>query len=170
MESRLAESVSKQGVHLRSIPFSHPDAARLVADIQAEYVTIYGGGDDTPMALDEFDPPSGDFLAAYAEDLPVAMGGWRFRPDVQVFAGARAAEIKRMYVVPSRRGTGLAQLMLTSLEDSARAAGADVMVLETGRPQLAAVALYARAGYTDAGARFGHYADSEHAIYLAKRL
>lgn len=147
---------------------------RLVVDVQAEYTTIYGGGDDTPMDLTEFDPPHGAFLLAYDPATPseraVAMGGWRLRPDVEVLGGVTAAEIKRMYVVPSHRGTGLAPVMLRALEDSARESGADVMVLETGRPQEAAVALYLRAGYLDAGLRFGHYADEEHAIYLGKRL
>lgn len=169
----LAEPASQPTITLQQVSFAHPEVQRLVVDVQAEYTTIYGGGDDTPLDLTEFDPPSGAFLLAYeavSGDQAVAMGGWRFRPDVRVLGGVRAAEIKRMYVVPSHRGTGLAPLMLGALEDSALVAGADVMVLETGRPQAAAVALYLRAGYVDAGHRFGHYAHEEHALYLGKPL
>lgn len=152
------------------VSFSHPDVQRLVLDIQAEYVEIYGGGDETPMDLHEFDPPNGAFLVGYDAAEPITMGGWRLRGDVAALGGVKCAEVKRMYVVPSRRRDGLALLTLGRLEDSARHAGADVMVLETGRPQHGAVALYNRAGYVDAGLRFGFYADSEHAVYLARRL
>ena len=157
-------------ISFRAVPFGHPDVQRLVVDIQAEYVEIYGGGDDTPLDLNELDPPNGAFLVAYDDGEPIAMGGWRFRPDVEALGGLRAAEVKRMYVVPTRRRQGVARIMLSNLEDSARAAGADVMVLETGLPQRGAVALYSSAGYVDAGLRFGFYADNDHAIYLGKRL
>jgi ribosomal protein S18 acetylase RimI-like enzyme len=47
--------------------------------------------------------------------------------------------------------------VLTHLEDSARAAGAEVMVLETGLAQPEAIAMYVAAGYQRIEA-FGHYA------------
>ncbi|MEZ5097761.1 MAG: hypothetical protein R2731_17780 [Nocardioides sp.] len=58
-----------------------PDVARLVAGLQAEYVVIYGGPDGTPMTPGEFQPPHGASWLPLGEE-PVAMGGWRFRPDV----------------------------------------------------------------------------------------
>lgn len=151
------------------MPFGHPDVQRLVAEVQAEYVQIYGAGDQTPLADGVFEPPDGIFLVAYAEGEPVAMGGWRVRPDVSEVIESTVAEIKRMYVVPERRGTGLARFMLTRLEGTAREAGLGMMVLETGQPQAAAVALYRSAGYTDT-VRFGYYADEEQAVYLGKPL
>lgn len=164
------EPTTGGSIRVKQVGFDHPDVQVLVAGVQAEYVEIYGGGDETPIDLHEFDPPNGAFLLVYDTGQPVAMGGWRLRPDIEALGGLRAAEVKRMYVVPARRRQGLAQLTLTSLEDSARGQGADVMVLETGLPQQGAVALYDSAGYVDAGTRFGFYADSEHAIYLGKRL
>jgi GNAT superfamily N-acetyltransferase len=142
----------------------------LVDSVQAEYTSIYGNGDETPFAADEFRAPHGDFYLAYDRESPLAMGGWRFRPDVIALGGSRAAEIKRMYVAPSRRGSGLAASVLAHLESTARDAGADLMILETGRPQRAAVAFYAKSGYRDAGVQFGFYAGHEHSMYLAKRL
>jgi ribosomal protein S18 acetylase RimI-like enzyme len=43
------------------------------------------------------------------------------------------------------------------------------MLLETGQPQIAAVALYRSSGYVDVE-RFGHYADSETALNLGRPL
>jgi GNAT superfamily N-acetyltransferase len=62
-----------------------------------------------------------------------------------------------MYVVPAARRSGLARLMLSHLEATARTAGAEVMILETGTAQPEAMALYEAAGYRPVEP-FGHYA------------
>ena len=149
--------------------FAHPDVRQLESAVQAEYVQIYGAGDQTPLADDMFEPPAGIFLLAYAGGEPIAMGGWRVRPDVTELVESAVAELKRMYVVPHRRGTGLARVLLSRLEITAREAGMGMMILETGQPQAAAVGLYRSAGYTDT-VRFGYYADVEQAVYLGKPL
>ncbi len=56
-------------------------------------------------------------------------------------------EIKRMYVVPRARGTGVAQAILAAVEDTAREMGAPRLVLQTGNRQQDAVRLYERSGY-----------------------
>jgi ribosomal protein S18 acetylase RimI-like enzyme len=45
----------------------------------------------------------------------------------------------------------------------------DWMLLETGRPQTAAIGLYRSSGYVDVE-RFGYYAASESALNLGRRL
>ncbi|SKB05120.1 GNAT family N-acetyltransferase [Aeromicrobium choanae] len=55
-------------------------------------------------------------------------------------------EIKRMYLMPSTRGTGLAARLLAEIEARAGAV-TDRVVLHTGERQRAAIALYARSGY-----------------------
>jgi GNAT superfamily N-acetyltransferase len=153
-----------------TVPFADPRVQRLVEEVQAHYVVIYGGRDDSPVDPAEFEPPHGLFALGTVEGQEVAMGGWRLRPDLtEVFDGARAAEIKRMYVAPAGRRKGYARGVLTFLEDTARGAGADLLVLETGTMQPDAIALYEANGYLPT-VRFGHYADSELARYFAKRL
>jgi putative acetyltransferase len=66
------------------------------------------------------------------------------------------AEVKRMYVRPAGRGSGVAQALLAHLETVARAAGAPWLRLETGVRQPAAVRLYEAAGFTPCSA-FGPY-------------
>ena len=95
--------------------------------------------DSTPFSAEEFAPPHGGFLVGYLDGRPVAMGGWRFAPYAAPAGADRAAEIKRMYVADAARGRGFGRTLLSALEDDARAAGADWMVLETGQPQIAAV-------------------------------
>jgi GNAT superfamily N-acetyltransferase len=80
-----------------------------------------------------------------------------------------SAEIKRMYVSASARGLGLARAMLAHLEQSARAAGAEVMVLETGLAQPEAIALYESSGYRPIPG-FGFYKDAAMSRCFARLL
>ena len=152
------------------MPFADPRVQRLVDEVQAHYVVIYGGPDDSPVDPTEFEPPHGVFALGTLDGSGVAMGGWRRRPDLStVFEGADVAEIKRMYVAPSGRRRGFARAVLAFLEDTAHRAGADLLVLETGTMQPEAITLYEASGY-EPTVRFGHYADSELSRYFAKRL
>jgi GNAT superfamily N-acetyltransferase len=149
--------------------FGDPVVQSLVAELQQEFVVRYGGPDETPLDVTMFDPPQGTFLLGLLDTEPVAMGGWRRRPDVVALGRSVAAEIKRMYVAPAGRRQGLARLLLAHLEATAAAAGADVMVLETGTAQPEAIALYESSGYV-AVAGFGHYAWSPKSRCYGKRL
>jgi GNAT superfamily N-acetyltransferase len=146
------------------VPYDHPDATRLIERVQRDYVTRYGGEDDTPVDPAEFAPPGGLFLVCYLGGVPVACGGWRGHRG-----GDRAAEVKRMYVLPLHRRQGLARALLAELERTARAAGRRRIILETGSRQPEALALYRAAGYTPV-ARFGRYADAPGAVHLGKVL
>ena len=146
------------GVRIERLPVTHPDAQLLVEAVQQEYVVRYGGRDDTPMVAAELAPPTGAFYVGYRDDVPVMTGAWRFRDDVERLGSRRPAEVKRMYVAPAARRQGLARLMLAHLEASARVAGAEVMIMETGTAQPEAMGLYLAAGY-ELIASFGHYQD-----------
>ena len=156
-------------LEIRQVRFTDPDAGILIEQVQAEYTLRYGGPDGTPLDPSMFDPPSGAFFVGYLGGAPAAMGGWRLRPDVAALGCARAAEIKRMYVAPSARRRGLARVVLDHLEGTARGAGADLMVLETGLKQPEAIALYTSSGYEPVEP-FGHYAWSPTARYYGKPL
>lgn len=77
-------------------------------------------------------------------------------------------EIKRMYLLPSTRGTGIAARLLTEIE--ARAATVtDRVVLHTGERQRAAIALYTRSGYEPVEV-YPPYDQVPESVCLAKRL
>ncbi|WP_372736832.1 GNAT family N-acetyltransferase, partial [Nocardioides sp.] len=154
----MPEPVAVAPTHLRieRVGYGHPDALLLIEEVQAEYVRLYGGPDNTPLDPAMFEPPGGSFYVGYLEDLPVATGAWRRRSDVEAFGTRNTAEIKRMYVVTSARGGGHARAMLAHLERTAAQAGAEAMILETGAPQVPAIGLYESSGYTLIPS-FGHY-------------
>jgi ribosomal protein S18 acetylase RimI-like enzyme len=144
------------------VGYGHPDAMRLIEEVQAEYVARYGGPDATPLDPLMFEPPSGSFFVGYLdfgrERRPVASGAWRAHDDVETFGTRRTAEIKRRYGATEARGRGLARTMLAHLERSAAASGAEAMILETGTAQPEAMALYESSGYTRIPS-FGYYKD-----------
>ncbi|MFC5290843.1 GNAT family N-acetyltransferase [Actinokineospora guangxiensis] len=145
--------------------YEHPDSAALIAEVQQEYVVRYGSPDDSPVDPAEFAPPLGLFLVGYADlgggETPVATGGWRSHGE--------KAEIKRMFVVTRARGRGYARQMLAEIETTAAAAGHRCLILETGRNQPEAIALYRDSGYTDIPA-YGYYAESPLSVHLGKAL
>jgi GNAT superfamily N-acetyltransferase len=158
-------------MHIRPVPFDHPDAVKLNDQVQAEYAERYGDdGDVTPLDALMFAPPLGLYLIAYDEqDRPVATGGWRTQDENDEAYADGDAELKRMYVIPEARGLGVARRILAALEDDARAAGRTRMVLETGSKQPEAVALYTSSGYEPC-AKFGHYRFHELSLCYAKAL
>jgi GNAT superfamily N-acetyltransferase len=146
---------------IRVVAYDDPVAAELVEEVQQEYVVRYGGRDGTPVDPAEFAPPKGLFLVGFLAETGVACGGWR--------SHGTDAELKRMYVRPSARGKGLARAVLAELERTALTAGHHRLLLETGRKQPEAVALYRSAGYTDVPP-FGYYAKTPLSIHLGKPL
>ena len=148
---------------------THPDAMRLIEEVQAEYVVLYGGPDESPIDAGEFEGPAGAFHVAYLGDVPVATGAWRRRAVPDGVDHGPCAEIKRMYVSPDHRGRGVARQVLALLEADAAAAGAATLVLETGIRQPEAISLYESSGYSRIPG-YGHYSGSELSRCFAKVL
>ena len=130
------------------VPADVPPASDLVAAMVAEMALVYGPIDvpGMPSATPaDFAPPHGTFLVGFDDDgAPVCGGGVKRLDD-------EAAEIKRMYVVPSARGRGLARVLLAALEDAARDLGYTVVRLDTGPRQPHAQRLYEASGYRPIG-------------------
>jgi len=167
-----ATSADRTGLDLRPTPFDHPDAVRLIAELQAVYEERYGDGDATPVDVGQFAAPHGFFVIGYAGDEAVACGGWRARDgddpdDPEPRPGD--AEIKRMYVAAAWRGHGFARATLAELERTAAAAGRTRAILETGVAQPEAIGLYLACGYAPIP-RFGVYRDHPDSRCYAKTL
>jgi GNAT superfamily N-acetyltransferase len=121
--------------------------AVLAQAMRDEIAVIYDGleldGEDMPRAgPNELHPPGGAFLVGCHDGQAVCCGGVK-RLDEHV------CEIKKMYVVPELRGTGLARRLLHALEQRARELGYDVARLDTGPKQTSAEGLYRSEGYVE---------------------
>lgn len=146
---------------IREVPFEHADSSMLRAAQQAELAMRYGTPDSEPGAR----PTATDmtvFFVAYMDGMPAGCAGLRQLSRDE-------AEIKRMYVTPAYRGTGLSTSLLAAVEQTGRDRGLSRLVLETGTLQPDAMRFYEREGY-DRIPNFGPYENSELSVCYSKAL
>lgn len=158
-------------IEIRPSRFGAPVAQKLVAEAQEELTQRYGSGDENPIESVQFDPPEGAFLIAWLDGEPVGCGGWRTISHFDEDSGLAedVAEIKRMYVVPKARNSGVATALLRALEDSARESGMRRVVLETGLAQPEAIAFYTKMGYQRIP-NYGYYKDYPDCVSFGRDL
>jgi GNAT superfamily N-acetyltransferase len=148
-------------IEARRIPAASPDALALVRAMVGELTVAYGPLTErqTPSATpDDLSPPGGCFVALYEDGHPVAGGGVK-RLDPEI------GEIKRMFVVPERRGAGLGRVLLSALEQAARDLGYARVRLDTGALQPGAEYLYRSSGYT----AIGNYNANDYASFWGEK-
>jgi putative acetyltransferase len=83
--------------------------------------------------------------------------------------GGGVAELKRFYVEPGHRGTGVADALITALVEHAAAHDVNVVRLETGDKQQAALSFYRRHGFAEVP-RFEPYLSSETSVCMQREL
>lgn len=148
-------------VELREVAFDHADSTMLRSAQRAELTARYGTPDSEPGPP----PTAADmtaFFVAYVDGMPAGCGGLRK-------LSADDSEIKRMYVTPAYRGTGIAVAVLATLEAFGSERGWSRLVLETGTLQPDAVRFYEREGFSRIP-NFGEYTDEPLSICYAKTL
>ena len=128
---------------LDRVDWGHEDAVRLRHAMTAEIRGLYAD-DPTSQNRDgrlDIDPASIVFTAVLRDgDEPIGHIALRRLGD--------DLEIKRMYVVPERRGGAVADQLLAEVEREARSIGVPRLILHTGDRQSAAVVFYRRHGYS----------------------
>lgn len=99
-------------------------------------------------------------LIAYEDELPLGCGAIKKYDTVTM-------EIKRMYVLPERRNKGIAGMILSELEQWAEELSYKKCILETGKKQPEAIALYIKHGYRTIP-NYGQYVGIENSICFEK--
>ena len=115
-------------------------AVRLREAQRTELDARYGTDDHEPGALPTAETVAVFLVARDAAGTALGCGGIRL-------LGPGSGEVKRMYVEPAARGTGVAAAILRALEDHARDLGITRLLLETGTGQPDAIRFYQREGY-----------------------
>lgn len=151
----------------RRTDLDDPNAALLVDHMVDHLLELYPDLDRCAARLDpdDFRPPQGGWILVELEGQPVACGGVR---ACGAF-GQAVAELKRIWVEPSARGSGVSRLLLAQCELLAQALGYREVVLDTGPLQVAAMRLYEASGYRKIP-NYGVNAASTFMISFAKSL
>ncbi|WP_421786377.1 GNAT family N-acetyltransferase [Hyphobacterium sp.] len=147
------------GVVVRYADPLNEDARALIAALDDELAGHYDDENNFPLAPEELvDDKTDFFMAETFSGEKIGTIALRREKDY--------AEIKRMFVAPAHRGQGAAQALLKAAHECAAQHGYEIVRLETGSYQTAAIRLYENAGYTRRPA-FGDYPpESEQNIYF----
>ncbi|ALG06714.1 GNAT family N-acetyltransferase [Kibdelosporangium phytohabitans] len=144
-------------------PWNDPAGEDLRLRQRAELDARYGTDDHEPGPL----PSATDvdvFLVAVETGTGQAVACGALRQ-----LDATSAEVKRMYVTPHMRGTGVATGVLRALEAAAVEHGWHTVRLETGNEQPDAIRFYSREGYREIPL-FGNYIGSTLSVCFERDL
>ena len=101
-------------------------------------------------------------IVCYEDEIAVGCGAFKeYEPTV--------AEIKRMFVLPEKRGKGIASTVLNALEIWAKENGFQHAILETSNQLTNAISLYQKSGY-EVIPNYGQYIDVESSVCMKKIL
>ena len=117
-----------------------PEAQQLIRELNDANVALYPGATIDAVDLSEFPSAGGYFVIAKVADEAVGCGGFRRVND-------QFAEMKRLFVRENVRRRGIARQIVRHLEAEIRRRGYQAIVLEAGRDDTAAIALYEAEGY-----------------------
>ena len=154
------------GITVEAVQTATDEVRDLIRELDDTLAALYVPEQQHGLSLDAIFQPDVRFFIARLDGVAVGCGG------VALFG--TFAEVKRMYVRDNARGRGIAQAVLARIEREAKESGRNLLCLETGDRQLAAIRLYERAGFQRCTA-FGDYGGMRpHAIatsiFMEKRL
>lgn len=138
------------------------DAMELIAELDAHLIPLYPPESHHGFNVDKLLQEAVAFFVMRHERVLAGCGG------IKLF-DTEYGEVKRMYVRPQFRGLGFGTLMLNHLAEHARQQGVEVLRLETGIHQLAAISLYERFGFQRIPP-FGAYKEDPLSIFFEKRI
>jgi putative acetyltransferase len=121
-------------VLIQNREITHPDVTLLVRKAEDELVVRYP--ERAPSAVN----PHARFVVAYVLGRAVGCGAL-----IQLDDGV--AEIKRLFVLPAHRRTGVARRIVQALERKATAAQVSELILASGTRQAEALPFYESLGY-----------------------
>jgi len=101
-------------------------------------------------------------VVAYNNNKPVGCGAIKLFDPFSI-------EVKRMYTLPESRGKGIASLILNELEQWAKEIGGKRFILETGKKQPEAIALYKKNGFRLVS-NYGQYIGIENSLCFEKHI
>ena len=153
--------MNKPPITVRRISPTLPAFVELTAELDAYQQSLYPPESNHLDSIERLVGEDAVVLGAFDGETCIGCGALK--------VSGTAGELKRMYVPPRARGRGVAQQLLAQLEQAARDAGVQVLRLETGIHQHAAIKLYRSAGYESCGP-FGDYPDDPLSVYMQKSM
>lgn len=148
-------------IRLKRTDSTDPDFVELVRHLDADLAERDGEDHSFYAQFNKIDNIK-HAIVAYENDSPAGCGAIKeYSPDTM--------EVKRMYTSRENRGKGIASSVLSELERWAAELSYEKCILETGKRQPEAIALYKKRGYKVIP-NYGQYADVEDSVCFEKKL
>ena len=148
-------------INLTRTDSDNPDFIELVKHLDADLAIRDGADHSFYSQFNKIDKIK-HAVVAYENSEPLGCGAIKeYNPT--------SMEVKRMYTSPNSRGQGIATIILKELEAWANEMGYKSCVLETGKKQPEAIALYKKNGYAVIP-NYGQYAGIENSVCFEKAV
>ena len=150
-------------IEVMPVSISGPQVAALLDSLTAELaVEGYTAEQTFGYTTEQLQSANVHLVGACVDGRLIGIGGLELQAD-------EIGELKRFYVRPDRRGSGVGAAVLSALLEYARRRGLKLVRLETGDKQRAAIAFYRRHGFVDIPP-FGPYVTSESSVCMQLQL
>lgn len=148
-------------MRIKVVTPSSADFRMLAAKLDDYYFTLVG---DIQLQYAEPNRPENmsALLVCYDGAEPIACGAWKT-------VDGQTAEIKRIYVLPEYRRTGVATALITALEENAATTGRHKLILETAVDTTGSHQLYLSLGYQIRN-YYGSPAGAENCLCFEKEI
>ena len=147
-------------IHVAPVRVSDPPVRELLDALTDEPARGGYAEDETfGYSIDQLERAGVHLVGARVKNVLVGVAG------VELTDGA--GELKRFFVRPEHRGSGVADALIGALLRHAAAEGVGVLRLETGDKQHAAISFYRRHGFVEVP-RFGPYIGSATSVCMQR--
>ncbi|KAE8373820.1 acyl-CoA N-acyltransferase [Aspergillus bertholletiae] len=139
----------------------HIEAAKVLFTSYAKWLgfdlAFQGFASELQCLPGQYAAPQGELLLAYSAEEGVPIGCVAVRPLKQssskqqggIECHGEYCEMKRLYVSPEARGTGLGKALVKSIIERAKSLGYRGMRLDTLPSMMSAIELYKRVGFVE---------------------
>lgn len=146
-------------IEIHQISPTDSKVRQLIQQLNTYQIDLYGIDQCTLETPEEMMTNGAYMLGAFVRTELVAMGAIKIKEEY--------GELKRMYVMESQRGKGIASKILVKLEQFSISKGIFKIRLETGNLHFHAMAMYEKQGYQRIGI-YGDYKPNNISVFFEK--
>ncbi|HEX3385659.1 MAG TPA: GNAT family N-acetyltransferase [Mucilaginibacter sp.] len=154
-------ALPQKAITIKRTEANDPDFPYLVTQPTLELRELYG---DQKVVYDNYNEISQleTVVIGYVNDVPVGCGCFQK-------ANYKIAEIKRVFVKPSERRTGIGSAIMDELEIWAKEEGYNEVVTETAKKLDESISFLKNRGYHSVP-KYGPYVDMENSVCFGKKV
>jgi len=153
--------LAKHKIKIIQVSPDNESVQKLIDKLDKYQIELYGIECCHLDSVAELQKCGAYMMGAYSDDALIGIGA------VKIFD--KYAEVKRVFVEEEFHGSGVADKILSALEDYSAHKGKEKIYLETGTLQYSALNFYKRLGYSEIE-KFGDYIPTDVSVFFEKKI